>query len=665
MSVPKTVAAAGGAWDIVLQIGTDTTKRMGFLTVDEPDESRISDFAPAIRLGSDPAFSEGIFQQATFPSFHEGGDKQNYESGSQRYNYSDAGVQLQLSELVKLSSRWNSGDASVTPTASMILDFTDDSTFDYIMVATGTKFRLYDDASGLWADEYPSAGVFAGNCTSFFATDQYLFAAIGSSGDFWRFNGTKSTGWAQPAAAVKAHAFFYLKGVLYRAYQHQIVPATANDGSTWGTAVDVGWASSNIEDLWVGNSYLLISKPEGLYVYDGTTLTQIDDASTLRALGNYAGGTAFHGSIYTSVMSSIFQVSLTSAISAAFTDITPKMKGDASKELYGHGDPVRMIRAPNDVYVVLDDGEGVYPEVLQYNGIGWHQVYRGTSGATMCAAGYSRIKGWLIINDGTTRYKLLSNLSGEDSADYNTSGYFTTPWFDAGIPNTVKAFRDITVETRSCDASNTVAVAYEIDESGTWVAIDTLSSTGKSTMTLGGISSQIAAKKIRFKFTLTRDATDATKTPVIQCPVIIGVLPTPEATHGLAVTVDLNPNTKLRPPYDTLTVGDAYTVEQALDLIDQIEDATDTIEFVDDYNRLKFVKNTDFSRVGSGRYGLEPGLFEAPVIALRFAEVFSGLLVRGSEPLSVADSEPTMTDVLTGTNLYGSQIYGLGIYGDW
>jgi hypothetical protein len=653
MAIPVTVRAQGGPFDLVIQIGNDTTKRYGFITRPGSQEMRITDFMPNVREGGDAAFtySPNAFPQIVYHSFHHGGDKLLYESGDKRYQWSNGQVALHREGIVSLASQWNTTDSGKTATAREIVDF-DSPNGSYICLGVGTTVRAYNTVSATWGNQ----GSFSSNVLQIYPTDTYLFIALGGSAYFNRWDGTSGGGMTTPGNQY-ARAFSMYRQSLYRAYGNNIYASTDN-GGTWGSAIAVGWNTTSIYDIYAASGYLIIAKPEGMYAYDGSNVYELLNAETIRSTGLFVGGCEWNGAVYLPRLNTVQQAVISSVTSMSFTDITPYMKGDYNKERYGHGFARRCVAGPDHLYVAFDDGESVYPELLRYTGIGWHQLYRGASGDTMNAAGYSRLMGWLLINDGATRYKRLTNLSGSEYPDYNTSGLFTTPAYDGGYPDIIKSWRDITIDARDVNTSNTIGIEYSADD-GAWTSIGTIVNTGLNTFTIDGINTQKAAYKMAFRFTLTRDAGDATDTPIIEMPLVIRAAPRPVAQHAQNFTIVMDVNAPLRNGYGK--VGDAYTVEQMKEFIDELEDATNTLLIIDEFGGRSYMFNSDYARQVRIRDPLDTD-DEVTGISLTFAEVFSGISRTVMETMTVTE---TATTALTDTeSAFGTSAFGFCTFGE-
>lgn len=599
MSVPDTVRTANGPWDLIFE-RVDTGAKMGFLNREPAARRQITNVAPRIRTGGDAAYSSEAWEQFVLNGFDTGGDRLLFQSGDRRYQWSDGKVALAIPDLVTLASQWASQDTGHTATAKQILDFNPTTGNPRIVSGTGTHLRTYNTTSQVWESAQPAAGTpFAANVKHLYANDLYCFIALGTSGSYRWDNSGVNSGFT--SLAVNADCFGWYHEVLYRGLGATLFKATANDGSAWSaTTYPVGYAGTSILDMYQGANLLFLTKPEGLYAWDGTTVQLMLDFKDVMSTSNGVYGCEWHGAIYFPEVNQPFKMGVAGGRPSAVTEITPKMKGDANKERYGHGAPVRSFAVPGYLITAFDDGEGVYPEVLAYTEVGWHQLYRGTSGETMRAAGFSRLQDWILINvDGATYRKRITNAYNAEYPDYATSGQFTTPAIDAGYPDELKAFRSVSQIVSGCDTNNTIAVEYRLD-GGTWTSVGTINSTPTTPDTpiellLGSANAVIIGRRLELRYTLTRNAGDPTATPKMKMPIIVRckVRTRPFDGFGESLLIDLT--AKLEHGYGTVGNNAGYTIQQMLDFLENARAAASTIIYTDEWNRRRLVNITDFS----------------------------------------------------------------------
>jgi hypothetical protein len=657
----------GGPFDVIYEFG-DTPERMGFIIQGPGSRARANYFAATIRSSGEdaPAFEAQTYQPINLKSFHQGGDKERLESADLRYRWSDGQVATHIEREVRLASAWTTAETGYTATCVQAIDFTDnDVTFSYFCMgvdASGTAhLRVYDDGVPEWDYQDPAGG-FGADIKHLFANDTYLFAAMGTGNNSERWDGTKDGGWTTLATAADCYGWYGNK--LMRALGNVLYTADANNnGDSWSaTTKKVGWDSTSINDIYPAGGYLIVCKPEGAWLWDGTTLHPFIDAQIKRFNANFVGGTEFEGEVFLPKVNTLHRAKIAGTKQYTVSDVTPKIRGlkDLNKSDYNHGFPKRCFGSPGtEVYVALDDGEGVFPELLMYNGIHFHQVYRGTSGDTMHCAGYSRINGWLVINDGAgTHYKQLRALSNAEYPNYNTSGQFTTPVIDGGLPNMPKSIKSVSVKTQDCDSSNYITIEYSFDEGTTWTQFATIDSSSpqRQEYPIGSIDLQVTGLDLMLRFTLYRDAADATKTPVLLGDVVVYALPIPPAQHLYEDTLVLNPDQPLR--NGDGKVSDAYSMTDMTAFLAEMEDTTETIIRTDRLGRRSRVKNTNLSEV---EMAIDPVNLSREVLTISasFLEVFTGPAIQVEGALSLSSSTSFSGE---DDQTYGGGRWGLGYY---
>jgi len=267
------------------------------------------------------------------------------------------------------------------------------------------------------------------------------------------------------------------------------------------------------------------------------------------------------------------------------------------------GHVVSITNDGENIYVAVDTGgnstggSGLESRVMYWNRSGWHNFYSTNEySSTAHEGGDYRTRfvhyipkkgnaGWsnyprimisneAIVNeeeDGVEKEDRIlqayfprwgSNplddvdVAGLSNIAYRDKGYLITSWFDGGLPDILKTFFDLTIETQDVGlgiANNNIKVEYQVDDLNIWNTIhqsttigasdnDLITHTPTQTLTFpdnGNLDRSIYAKKIRLKFTLTR-ATSGTnytlKTPILKSWGYHFVV-RPESRYGWKLTV--------------------------------------------------------------------------------------------------------------------------------
>lgn len=540
----------GGAFDTILINGSAA---MGFRSTPVITQ-QVSNIAPSFSVGVSGAYNTDAFQAISWFGTENGGDKKTFETADHRYNYSDGQVALQYPDILTLASKWNSTDATQVATCRRIIEYNTGNQF--VLVGKATKCRAYNLNTQTWAD----SGTFTNSVLDLCTNNTYVWAALGSSENYWRLSNTT---WSQPAA-VKANCFAFFQQKLYRALGNNLFVSSDLGGSLkgWGAAIPVGTAAYNITDLRVISGYLMIAKPEGWWQYDGVNLVQIVNAENAIHTNNFVGATESQGLAYWSQLQDVFKGVIQKGQIGTVQAITPRMKGDANKEFYGHGTPKMMVSAPAGLYVAFHQGEGTYPEILLYNGIGWNQIFRGASSTNMNAFGYSQLLGWLLVNDGATKYKRVTNVGNSEYPDFNSSGYVQSAEFDGGFPITPKVFSSVRGKVSGTGAAKTVKISHSVDN-GSFVDDATIANDGPFEVWLKDASGNpVTGNVCQIKLTLASN--DASATPRVEFPIVLMGLPTPKALDAQQVTLNMDERKKLWNKmgkwgsYTTYNAGDEF-----------------------------------------------------------------------------------------------------------
>lgn len=566
---------AGTTHHITIKVGTT---EYGFMLapnaragITNPSSQQINQAIAPVRLDADPGQARGLNTAWTVDSMHHGIDRFQFESGDLRAYSTDAGVDISNEGYITLAAQWASSDASGgTATGPMIIDFQDRAgTFNYIVMCSGTNLRVYDDSDGLWHTAQPSAGAFSANAIFLFVHNDTLFVALDGA-EFWTWDGDSGTsygdGWGQPSTTPGDYfprGFFRYRDELHGwgataggAGASDEIASMTDDGATMAkiTEGDIGDPATDIIHAWVQEDVILAGKPDGLHYHDLTDERNLYP-DVAKSTINFRMGAMHEGFGYTNILDTIRKVTVVSG--ANFTDITPQMKGSAEKELYGHGQPFWAFNGARSLFVAFDKGQGTasgfdFGELLKYNGVGWHQVAVTAADTGMEAAGYSRMKGWLLYNaGGVTKRKRTIDLGESEFPDYVTSGEVVSPRYDGGYPDERKSFRKIIVETEDCSSTKTVAVYTKLD-TGSWNLEETIVDNGKHEVIIGQIDAHRVGFNIQYKLVLASDSTSAT--PRVRMPVTMIMFVRNKLQMGHNFTLILGATTLLDGSVETVTV---------------------------------------------------------------------------------------------------------------
>jgi hypothetical protein len=551
----------------------------------EYNTERVDDFAPRIATGTETRVREGFWDAWSQTGITEGIDQLTFSSAKRIYR-SDGNIFPFVDQDITLHSAWNSTDASKVATAPMIVDFGAST----VLAAIGTKVRRTTDDS-TWTDSSTTLGASA---VWLHRHGSNVFAACGTGADLYLSSDGNT--WTQPASGQKASCFTTWEkpdgNVFLVLGTGSTIKTSTDNGSSWSSAINVGNPESNVTGLSVAFGLLIIGKEDAIFWYDGTNLNEITGFYNQKYSGNCKALVYHDGFMYTHILGRIVKISLSSGIISNMIDITPLMTGDENKDLHSHGIPIWIWSGPFHLYAAFDQGESNLPEVLAYNGIGWHQMYRGTADDTMKAAGYSRNLARSYLNDGATRSRRHTVLRDTPFAGYPTTGNFETSDFDGGMPFMLKAYRDISVDARnlSTDDGRKIVVSYSTDKGTNYTALGDITADGKTVLPFSEADITTTSKHLRLKFTLTRGS-DASETPVIE-RFTTSFLLRPDPIRAYQVGLLLG-GTRLRDG-----TAETKTVREQLEFLKELEGSENPVRFVDmlGWQHLVYVTKTSVLR---------------------------------------------------------------------
>jgi hypothetical protein len=619
VNVPLAVRTAGGPFDIILGVEDEY---MGFRTAGPADRRQVSNLAETISIGGEAAYSNDAYSQLIVNGFDEGGDRELFESGDRRYYTTDGKASLAVKNVMSMASAWEISDAAHTATAREMIDFNGSlCPQPWLVYACGTTLRAYNTTTGVWADAHPAAGAFANPITSIRVFDNTMLAiCFGSAANWQGWTGASltttfiDTGIKSdvviPGTILSVLYWHALAGSLYK-----------YTGGAWSAAIPVGFSNLSITDLLEHQGLLFVAKPEGLFTYDGTTVRRILSSDNSLSTNNFRGFGEWLGALYLPWKSALHKGVVSSSVSIASTDITPLMTGDTAKETYGHGIPIKCIAGPRRIYVAFNAGEGTYPEVLAYDGVGFQQVYRGTAADVMVAMGYSVHMGWLMINSGgATLIKRLVDTCDAEYPNFNATSQTESPFFDGGKPGELKAWRSIQIDAQDCSATNYINIYYRTTRDATWTLVGALTSDGQQELLFDPGKGHVASRKLQFRIELIRGGA-VTTTPKLRFPIIIRVMISSLAKDAYYETIILAPDEALNNNKGVIS-DTGYSQLLMKTFLDKVRNSPYPITRIDEEGEIMAVKVTDKGGVGD-----RPDMGTSPVrwnFALRWLDTRPG-----------------------------------------
>ena len=430
---------------------------------------------------------------------------------------------------------------------------------DAFYAVFGTTVCKWDETNDVWNAVYlGSAGVVA---TSIVAYDANLYVAFGN-GDTAYVYGSDTTWTVSTLAgdAKFAHFFAVTRTVdssgatLWKSRYdagdslHTYVNFSTNpiNGGSWDTELTVGTTDKKITALHSFNDTVYAAKEDGLYawvhVYDDGSVARLfenltPEYATQPNSNNFKLGAAWKGWLYlTASQQTFFRVNRFDYVDLSSLLFSPKIDDGA-----GGGRVISMAGSPNQLYLLL---EGLSTTTR------WLCSARFVEGRLVLHVldffdtGSLEGSALLFVNDAGDPYLWSMGGVTKDSQTVNgsmrlklpassvapaldatpslaLSGFLYTSAMDWGMPDEVKAFIKLTciVDPSTVDSNHTIVVSFDINDTGTWTTLGTIStaSTAVQTLSFDSISdpeTNAHGRSIRFRFNFT--STLVTSSPVLR-----------------------------------------------------------------------------------------------------------------------------------------------------
>lgn len=449
--------------------------------------------------------------------FEEGRDKASRENPLRlrRYNYS-RGVDLSWpGKALKSGKR-----QSVTGPAAAATKFFLSPTLGLFVLA-GTSIWEYNTTTNVW-DERDDASGDAVNYVDITELEGVMYASRGSTVDY-KYS-TDGITWSAFTTSNDNFSFWATRsgasnlGVLWGIKTTGNISNTP-DGRTgatsWTLADRVGNSSETVNALLEGDDgNLYIFKREGIYRYTGSAAEDVWKAKYLAPDNGVGAYRHADGRFYAPYGEGLLQFDpLVSGTS--LTHVYPGYQRTGNQEITG-----RITAISGDeqyLYVAVKNGAGntYILKGLPDFGI-WHTVlYLGANDCLALGvappAALHATNPTLLLGVGTaTQHVILPRTGYDPETDVNyefdtTSSYVVGPWLDYGAQTYAKFLNAGRTVTRGTTAARTVTLAYEVDDSGTFVDLVTSDSPGQAEAT---ITADVSFIRLRYRTTLEAGSVD-------------------------------------------------------------------------------------------------------------------------------------------------------------
>ncbi len=360
-----------------------------------------------------------------------------------RYHYSqnvDARFRGQLILGPKLSTSDFNGNAE--PKVQFV-------EFNGSFYAIGARYvHVFNESTGEWdvSKDMGASSAAVKGCAAVYGS--YLVVGAGANVDYWRL----STGgvWDQPASSYKAQLFALVGNTLWRVFSGNQL-SSSTDFTTWSSAVSIGTVQNVATLITDYNGNPLVGKPEGLFEYDGTKVSnRIPEIAYRLSASNCRGGKPSRGMLFLPVGPAIWQytsdaIQTEGKPTRSAEALAPGISRESSNEVRG---PILDLWPDVDfLWGIMAAVSGNYYIVAyDYNptvGQGWHQVALTSQTSTTALGRFQPASGnpRLFYSEGSTiKYFLLPSNALNPYVD---SGYEYAMTGDIYLPVEADTYDDV------------------------------------------------------------------------------------------------------------------------------------------------------------------------------------------------------------------------------
>ena len=338
-------------------------------------------------------------------------------------------------------------------------------------IAQGTGLYKFNTGTLVWDLQT----TFAATVTELAVLASKIYAALGDASDM------QSSSNGSAFAAVTGRKYTYLRS--YGGYLYGLkTTGGANalgysaDGSVW-VDLTVGTSSTTPTGLVGFNNEIIITTTSGLYSLSASFVYQILDYSAQRAASNGKGATVWAGSglLYVPVRNSLLAYNGQTTMQVGLDLGEGLPKGEM-------GNVSAMAGIVNWLYAAVDAGTG-RSGIYVYNGAGWHCLVKAaTSGQSILAIGIEAVTATnmrLWYAEGADVYYLdlptvTDNPYAYAGSLYQSSGYLNGSRWMGELSGIDKDLQSVVVRSEGCGTNQTIDVAIEVDRSGQWWPVGTI-----------------------------------------------------------------------------------------------------------------------------------------------------------------------------------------------
>jgi hypothetical protein len=345
-------------------------------------------------------------------------------------------------------------------------------------VASGAQVFRWNTGTSVWDSVYNSGGA---SITALCEFNGRIYAALGDATDMVDSATGNSGAWTATAGSRRYTYLRAFGGFLYAAKAAGGVGALAyTNGTQWTTTDQLADASVVVTGLATMQNELIILSTARMYSLSSQFVYQIYNYDNEQAAdnGRNAAQWVADGRLYVPIRNGL----------NAFDGMRMEPVGPETTEGLPSGEQGRisaMAGTKNYLFAAIDAGASGRSTIFAFNGRGWHCLAEATATgrriraigieATTAANGFARLWWW---EDATPFYMEFPDLSDNpfniSGARYAASGELTSSRFGGELAQIVKDIQSVVVRTEGCSANQRVEVWVEVDGTGIWTQLGTV-----------------------------------------------------------------------------------------------------------------------------------------------------------------------------------------------
>ena len=497
----------------------------------------------------------------------------------QGYNYS-RGLDLSFHNRVYVSPLRQSDLASTgAEVAAAPTGYWYSPDFGYWLMA-GIYLYQYDLSSGSWVLRDTGSGAFL----SLAELNGVMYAAISGAAYHYSTNGTTwTTSTLAGSLTNDIVDLFTVRNSSLWAMRSEVLYTTTNGqngGVNWSAGVSIGSTSEQTSGMVTANAVIWVFKREGIYTYDGTTVSQLWVPKYLVESNGKYPYVHSDGVIYVVYDTYILAVDPFRDSETPLQIVFPAIDVHDSQELIGE---ISQINGDLQLlyFTVTNDTGHTYLIKLNPGTKVFHSyAYLGEVANAACGVvgpGVQHAENPCVsLGRGTAAFHYIlprASLRPEEDDNYEfdtsaTPGFVYGPWMAYGARAFHKFLNRGTVLGDMVTAGQTITLGYEIDASGTVVDVLTAEDPG---LVSANISGTVEFNRIRYQIEM--NAVGVTQSPVLYAATLHATL-NPPRRRKWSPLISLRPNIELydgsRDSQDVLVLKNALfaAAEQRVTLTD-------------------------------------------------------------------------------------------------